>query len=524
MKRDNILIDRSTQEFDTLVATIPDIVYKIDGDGKFTYLNLAIRILGYEPIDLIGKHFSEIILPVDITKVSREYVLPEYAGKITGDKNAPKLFDERRGFERKTTRLEVRLIPKEKNNNRIGIIESISQNCVTAEVNSAGIYETNAGAKNKVFIGTVGIIRDINDQRWMETELIKYAEHLEELVANRTEELKKANERLQYVVNELKASEDLSTTILENSPIGIYIVQNKVLKYVNIQFANAFNCRREQIIGKNPLELILSEDRERVHMQAVQMLKKGSRDAYEYRVCDANGHIKWIMETVVSIQYQGKQAILGNFIDITNRKHSEEKLQEGHEQLQKTLKGITHAIAATIELRDPYTAGHQTRVAQLAQAIALELNLPEELADQIYTAGLIHDIGKISIPAEILSKPGNLNDVEYSLIKMHPQASYNILENIDFPCPVARWVLEHHELLDGSGYPNGLKGDQISLQARILTVADVFEAMSSHRPYRASLGTDEAIKEINEKKGKQYDSDVVDACLRLFTEKGFKFN
>lgn len=175
-----------------------------------------------------------------------------------------------------------------------------------------------------------------------------------------------------------------------------------------------------------------------------------------------------------------------------------------------------------VELRDPYTAGHQVSVANLAKAIALEMELPVELANQLYTAGLIHDIGKISIPAEILSKPGKLNDLEYMLIKKHPQAGHDILKNIDFPYPLARWILEHHELLDGSGYPAGLTGDRIALESRIITVADVFEAMSSHRPYRASLGIVEALKEINNNKDRLYDANVVDACLRL-NEKGFKF-
>ena len=151
------------------------------------------------------------------------------------------------------------------------------------------------------------------------------------------------------------------------------------------------------------------------------------------------------------------------------------------------------------------------------------MNLPIEQANQIYTTSLIHDIGKISIPAEILSKPSRLSKIEFSLIKMHPKAGYDILENIKFPYPIGRWIFEHHERMNGSGYPEGITGDKISLEARIIAVADVVEAMSSHRPYRPALTSSAALEEIIKNKGILYDSNVVDACLKLYYENGFKF-
>lgn len=193
------------------------------------------------------------------------------------------------------------------------------------------------------------------------------------------------------------------------------------------------------------------------------------------------------------------------------------------ERLHASLEDALQAIATTVEMRDPYTAGHQRRVADLAVAIARELGLPEEQAHGIRLAGIVHDLGKIRIPAEILSKPGALNDIEYSLIKFHPQAGYDILKGIDFPWPIAQAVRQHHERLDGSGYPQGLKGDAIMLEARILAVADVVEAMTSHRPYRAGLGVEAALGEIRKNQGRFYDSEVVDACLRLFGEKEYRF-
>jgi len=165
--------------------------------------------------------------------------------------------------------------------------------------------------------------------------------------------------------------------------------------------------------------------------------------------------------------------------------------------------------------------GHQQRVADLARSIATEMGLSADRQDFIRTASSIHDIGKIAVPAEILSKPTKLTDLEFGLIKTHSQSGYDILKDIEFPWPVADVVLQHHERMDGSGYPHGLKGENISLEARILAVADVVEAITSHRPYRPALGIDVALEEISRNRGILYDADVVDACLKLFREKGY---
>ena len=179
-------------------------------------------------------------------------------------------------------------------------------------------------------------------------------------------------------------------------------------------------------------------------------------------------------------------------------------------------------MSKIIEVKDPYTSGHQQRVSQLTVAIAKELDLSQDKVEGIRIASLIHDIGKIGIPTEILSKSTVLSDIEFSLIKAHSQIGYDILKSIDFVYPVAQIVLQHHEKINGTGYPNHLKGDKILLEAKILCVADVVEAMSSHRPYRPALGIDAALEEISRNKGILYDSKVVDACVKLFKEKGFK--
>ncbi len=210
---------------------------------------------------------------------------------------------------------------------------------------------------------------------------------------------------------------------------------------------------------------------------------------------------------------------LGNIIE---RKQAEEERQQSFERMRKALGATVQAISMTVEMKDPYTSGHQQRVSDLARSMAKEMDLLADRQEFIRTASAIHDIGKISIPSEILSKPTKLTDLEFNLIKTHSQSGYEILKDIEFPWPVADVVLQHHERMDGSGYPHGFKGDDILLEARILAVADVVEAISSHRPYRPALGIDIALEEISENKGILYDADAVDACLKLFREKGYQ--
>jgi putative two-component system response regulator len=211
---------------------------------------------------------------------------------------------------------------------------------------------------------------------------------------------------------------------------------------------------------------------------------------------------------------------IDNMEKIINARTSE--LQKAMEKLKKTTDGIIHAISLTVETRDPYTAGHQQRVADLSRAISIEMGLSPDQTESIRLAGLIHDLGKIAVPAEILSKPSKLSDIEFSLMKIHPQAAYDILKDIDFPWPLSAIVFQHHERLDGSGYPRGLKGtDSILLEARILAVADVFEAMASHRPYRPALGKEAALNELKRGHGTLYDPDAVDACVKVISSGEF---
>ncbi len=209
-----------------------------------------------------------------------------------------------------------------------------------------------------------------------------------------------------------------------------------------------------------------------------------------------------------------------NLKDLVIERSSE--LIESEKKLRLSLVDSITAIASVVEMRDPYTAGHQRRVAQIAVAISKQLQLPEDRIEGVHLASVVHDVGKIKVPAEILSKPGRLTINEFNLIKEHSQTGHDIIRSIDYPWEIAEIVLQHHERLDGSGYPNGLKGDEILLEAQIIAVADVVESMISHRPYRAGLGVDAALEEIFLHRGNYFNADAVDVCIRLFREQGFR--
>jgi len=271
------------------------------------------------------------------------------------------------------------------------------------------------------------------------------------------------------------------------------------------------------------LEAVHPDDREYVDKAWTAVFDKELYDI-EHRIV-VNGEVKWVREKAeveLNDKIKGIRAT-GTVQDITEKKRADKELKKSFDRLRKSLESTISALASALEVRDPYTAGHQQRVTDLACAIAEEMGLTEEQIDGIRMAGFIHDIGKINIPAEILNKPGPLSDIEYSLFKNHPQVGYDVLKNVEFPWPVAQIVFQHHERFDGSGYPQGLSGDEIILEARILAVADIVEAIASHRPYRPARGAGDALEEILHNKGTLYDPEVVDACLRVFYDKGFKF-
>lgn len=247
----------------------------------------------------------------------------------------------------------------------------------------------------------------------------------------------------------------------------------------------------------------------------------------------ANQEMTGIMQTFVETVLDMYDNLTSRSLELIREKNERLKTEralvasevqkQAMDKLLHSMKKTIEAMASTVELRAPYTSGHQRRVAQLAKAIAQELGLPEEETQGIYLAATIHDIGDIQIPAEILTRPGGLTNIEQEIVHLHPKAGYDILKEIDFPWPIAEMVYQHHERLDGSGYPNGLKGDQILMGAKVIAVADVVEAMSSHRPYRASLGVEAAIAELEAHKGRLYEPAVAAACIKLVQEQKFVF-
>jgi len=326
----------------------------------------------------------------------------------------------------------------------------------------------------------------------------------------------------------LRDSEERFRDLYENAPNAYFSVgADGIISKCNRRGGELLGYAVEELVGQPVFEL---------YADTPQGKEKASKVFHRFRAGEtisdeelqmqkADGTLVWISLTVNAIRDDRGQVVESRSIvvDITERKWAEEALRRTLEKLRKALGGIIQTVALTVETRDPYTAGHQRRVGNLARAIANEMGLSEEHIDGIRMAGLIHDLGKINIPAEILSKPIGLNDLEYGLIQAHPQIGYDVLKEIEFPWPMAQIVLQHHERMDGSGYPQGLSGEEIVLEARILAIADVVEAMASFRPYRPALGIDKALEEISQNRGILYDPEAADACLKLFAEKGFEF-
>lgn len=299
---------------------------------------------------------------------------------------------------------------------------------------------------------------------------------------------------------------------------GKYTLANKKL-------LSLLKVGKDQLIGQGR-ENVFPESVARAHRRndLAVMNSRVPAEFEELNMEDDGQHV-YLSQKFPLFDEEGKLAgVSGISTDITDYKRMAKENLDANIRHKAVLTDAIAAIAATLEQRDPYTAGHQRRVAELAVAIGGEMGLSGEITDGLYFGGLIHDIGKISVPTEILGKPGRLNDIEYGLIKTHSETGFEIIKDIDFPWPVPQMILQHHERMDGSGYPQGLGGEQILLEARILAVADVVEAMSANRPYRAGLGMQAALDEITRKRGAGLDAVVVDACLRLIREKGFAFS
>jgi PAS domain S-box-containing protein/putative nucleotidyltransferase with HDIG domain len=282
----------------------------------------------------------------------------------------------------------------------------------------------------------------------------------------------------------------------------------------------------EDLKGRNIMDFVAPEYYEESIRNAEKLRKSEVIRNWEVVSHKKDERPFWVdISTSMLFDEEGEpQSIMAVFRDINGRKLTEEKLEKSYEDLKKTIDDAVIAMSRVVEMKDPYTAGHQMRVALLATAIAREMKMSEEQVECLNIAATVHDIGKIYVPSDILSKPGKLGPIEFEMIKTHARGAYDILKDIGFKGPVAQIAYQHHERLDGSGYPQGLKGDELLPESRILAVADVVEAMASHRPYRPSLGIEKALHEISDRKGILFDPVAVDACLELFKSGKFSFD
>ena len=323
---------------------------------------------------------------------------------------------------------------------------------------------------------------------------------------------------------QLRESEEKYRNILENIEDGYFEVDLAG----NFTFFNSSHCRifgypREEIQGVNYRVFIDAENAKKVFRTFNEVYVTGiPRKGFEWETIRKDGARTYIEVSVSLIARPGEKptGFRGIARNVTERKRAEEQLRESLEQLRRAMQTTIQVLVMAVEIKDPYTAGHQRRMTNLARTMATEMGLPPEKIEGLRMAGVIHDIGKITLPTEILSKPTKLSAIELSLIREHVRLGYDILKDVESPWPLAEIVLQHHERMDGSGYPRALKGEEILIEARILAVDDVVEAMASHRPYRPALGLEAALIEKN--RGLLYDSHAVDTCLRVFREKGYQ--
>lgn len=533
------------ERYRTVIRALPDIVYRIDPEGRFLFINDAVRNLGYEPEELIGEHFSKIIHPDDVRAFARNFVLPAYRGTATGDAQAPKLFDERRTGRRKTRDLEIRLLVKKRTrppDERFGTVIAFG------DVSSTGHYAKCEIDSDPRFLGTLGIIRDVTERKRSEALLGKLNRALS-VVTECDQVLVRATDVTQLLLDICRIIVDMggyrftwvgmvtdgdhpairpvacaghdqgyletvtfALAETEREPVSRAILTGKAEIIKDLSACPARGAWRSEGVQRGYAALIalpLCEDGRII----------GSLNIYaaEPDVFDAE-EVKLLREMADDVAY-GIVALHAR----AEAKHSAEDLQHSYRLLRKIFEQTVNALSSAVGKRDPYTTDHQRRVTTLACAMAQQMGLNEEQINGLRLAGMLHDIGKLAVPSEILSKPTRLSEAEFAIIKTHPTVASEILRAVEFPWPIADIVLQHHERLDGSGYPAGLTGHEILLETRILSVADVVEAISSHRPYRPAHSLKYTLEEISKYKGISYDAAAVEVCLQLFNEKAFAF-
>jgi PAS domain S-box-containing protein len=361
-------------------------------------------------------------------------------------------------------------------------------------------------------------IHDITARKRNEAELRRHmqeAERARGALLSVLEDQREAQSRL-------RESEERFRGMLEQNIAAIFMVEEGRLTFANRRAGEILGRAPEELMGRGMLQLVARADRRRL-VATLRRLQSGESKAEEetFGALRKDGTVAEVGTHAVLATLRGKQAVLGIAQDIGERRKAQEEIARYISRLEGSMLATLEAVSLMVELRDPYTSGHERRVGDLAAAIGVEMGLGEHVVKGLRLTGHVHDIGKISAPAEILAKPGVLTSMEFQLIKSHCQSGYDVLKRVDFPWPVAEVILQHHERLDGSGYPRGLRGEEILVEARIISVADVVEAMTNHRPYRAGLGLAKALAEIEDGSGTRYDAQVCAACLTLFRDRGY---
>lgn len=312
--------------------------------------------------------------------------------------------------------------------------------------------------------------------------------------------------------------------MIEQSLAGIYVTQNERIVYANPRLCEMIGWMESELIGHNSLDIFgnIPDSREKILFGRAQIAAGARSVSQDYAIRTRDGREIVLGSHASEVIWDGHPANVIFCQDVSEALEEKKKIAAHLKQLETSMQGTLQAVATMVELRDPYTAGHERRVGLLAADIAREMGWAEDQCESLKLIGLVHDIGKIAVPAELLTKPTRLTKLEFDMIKVHAEKGYEILKDVPFPLPVAEIIREHHERLDGSGYPRGLRGDQILPEARILAVADVLESMSSHRPYRPALGIEVAVREIETHRGVWFDEQAVDAVLRLVREKSYQ--
>ena len=464
---------KSEERFRLLAENAKDAIWTMDMDFQFTYLNPYVKqILDYTPEEFMAKPLKETM-----TAASLELCRRVFAEELEIEQRADRDLLRSRTFEVDHLHRNGNIVPVE-----------IKMTLIRNDTGQA--------------IGILGYTRDIADRKQTE-EMLKKSEGKFRFLAEHMND------------NIFTMDMNLKTTYVSRS-------MEKLLGFTPEERMKQGITEQVTPASLKVIEQILSEELER---EQTGLADPDRSRKFEVEYYHKNGTTVWVENVISGIRdAQGVlTGIHGVSRDITERREAEKALKESFERLRKALGATVQAMAIAVETRDPYTAGHQRRVADLARTIATEMGLSGNAIDGVRTAAIIHDLGKISVPSEILTKPTKLTDLEFGFIKTHVQSGYDILKDIDFPWPVARMVLEHHERMNGSGYPNGFTGDQLLPESRILAVADVVESMASHRPYRPGLGIEKALEEIEKNRGILYDTEAADACLKLFRMKNYTF-